>query len=1270
MASSSYVTFRDGIYQDISEKLKRRTDGSQKFAPKGLVRGVLNTQTLRRLYQILTEEGQQQLPITESEFIDRIDQRKLRRFIAILVYAICPIEAMWKFASQLVAPSVWPLVSTRGSELGALPASNEDLQLIFRDTVIKDKFYETQFIFCTVVILRGEEVIVKHPTLERLPYLEEPEEIGSGSFGKVYKVYVAKRHIVNQADETENREPKQLARKDYILDDTTDTHAKKEREIWNTLLRTPTGVCKNILQSLGSVQIGKTYSLFMELAESDLRSYMMERFSIPPTTMNNKAELVRCAAGLAGGLNFLHTQLKLEDGTEVVCYHMDLKPDNILVFPDIDRGPGFKIWKLSDFGMARVKTKQSRKLGDREKDFNSLFKRRNQTSDPTASATVNNRGEGTYLAPESVSRKAKMKASSDVWALGCIISVLFTYMEYGKEGLTLYSEKRASRSRSESCDDRDRFFLYSSRLTSIKRHPATSEWHKQLIKQAEGRNKHESQIIADMLRYVDKYILVIEQTRRESALNVQKELERSYQLYRKVEGLQADEADLDNIGAITRSSRPWQGLLNKLHREVDESASHHWRITTTSRTGFKGCRIAPSGKLAAFWTETKIVLFTSSSLSASRGEATNGAEHILEPDEGLWNSVDLTDRYLVASTARKGSNFQGSDGGSNAVPFFTSLAVFHGEKTCVLVTREKLVHVISAKDNDTERDIQEKVANYRVLRLMIDRKNSRLFAIAATSVSNKLLLAEMNVPSPGKKISFKEISKIPGLAYGDSFAARQAEPLELADLVDEHSPQTGSDNDHVNHSIKQITKIIQVRPNPDRMVHRKLRGIHLFMITLNATLGAGLYWRGGHALEVGGLISLVLSFLLVGALAWAVMQCIAEMLCLWPVPGALSVYVRTFVDDELGIAMGVAYWFTYSVSFAALLVVVAEEVGLWTDKNEGIISGVVIYFATPVILVGINSIEVGHILKIYGWIEVLFGTIKLVLLAVVILTLSVIIARDGIDSNILHSNEPREFDRSVASNWPTAFFISTSVAIYAYIGVEIIAASALEARGAKRQQIRTTSTPLNGWAAKVKCSNGDMSALPSSIFVIIAEESGIPGLGHIFNGIIVFAALTCASTNLYVASRSLFGLTARLEGGSRQSLYLRLLAQFGKTNKNRVPIRAVIASALAFCWVPFIQYFGNQRSIEFIEVLGQMGSVGVITVWACNCLAYIRFHHGMREHYEALERQAIPRADRDGDDYPYRIVSNGSLLWDGFQTEAFLSAFLFVSLRLFKLLIT
>jgi amino acid transporter len=81
------------------------------------------------------------------------------------------------------------------------------------------------------------------------------------------------------------------------------------------------------------------------------------------------------------------------------------------------------------------------------------------------------------------------------------------------------------------------------------------------------------------------------------------------------------------------------------------------------------------------------------------------------------------------------------------------------------------------------------------------------------------------------------------------------------------------------------------------------------MITVNGTLGTGLYWRGGQILELAGPLAAVLAFLLIGLLSWAVMQCITEMLCIWPIPGALSVYVSEFVDHELGITVGVAYWY-------------------------------------------------------------------------------------------------------------------------------------------------------------------------------------------------------------------------------------------------------------------------------------------------------------------------------------------------------------------------
>lgn len=131
---------------------------------------------------------------------------------------------------------------------------------------------------------------------------------------------------------------------------------------------------------------------------------------------------------------------------------------------------------------------------------------------------------------------------------------------------------------------------------------------------------------------------------------------------------------------------------------------------------------------------------------------------------------------------------------------------------------------------------------------------------------------------------------------------------------DVSNPRSVSTQDTLTNSVgeseykRRPPQIITVGPREDRKVNRRLKGIHLFMITINATVGIGLYWRGGQILELGGPLAVVLSYFLVGCLAWAVMQGITEMLCMWPIPGALSVYVSKFVDEELGIAVGITYW--------------------------------------------------------------------------------------------------------------------------------------------------------------------------------------------------------------------------------------------------------------------------------------------------------------------------------------------------------------------------
>ncbi|KAJ5512550.1 hypothetical protein N7463_002102 [Penicillium fimorum] len=531
----------------------------------------------------------------------------------------------------------------------------------------------------------------------------------------------------------------------------------------------------------------------------------------------------------------------------------------------------------------------------------------------------------------------------------------------------------------------------------------------------------------------------------------------------------------------------------------------------------------------------------------------------------------------------------------------------------------------------------------------------------------------------------------------------------------------------------------------ERTVNRYLRGIHLFMITVNATLGTGLYWRGGQILQLGGPLAVVLSFIFIGILTWAVMQCITEMLCIWPIPGALSVYVSQFVDEELGIAVGVTYWFVYSMSFSTLVATSAAEFNFWEYiRDRPVIQGLVIYLLIPLMLVCINAIRI----EIYGWLEVATGSIKIVFLGVIIVILIAINLGAGPKTQPLGAKyweSPTGFDTQAANNWGTALLMSISIATFAYTGVEVVAASALEAKWPRRagEQSTTPERSLRSNGAHIgksfkfsaifipvlamigytisgllatldiernNCALPHLSWLSvdldpnckvpsnSAAFVAIAAMSNIPRLADVFNVFLVFTCLSCAGTNLYIASRTLFGITSRLDGGEGQRWYLRVFAWFGKTDRRQVPRRAMIFSAVAFWWVPFLQLIrGNgdtqssanttnvtRASVDtFVEVLSQMSYSAVLIVWGCECLAFIRFYQSISQHRDYLERENVPHVQRwseqDPDDYPYRshsqpltaylallgcifvsLVANGAALWNGFHLLPFFASYLTV----------
>jgi len=87
-------------------------------------------------------------------------------------------------------------------------------------------------------------------------------------------------------------------------------------------------------------------------------------------------------------------------------------------------------------------------------------------------------------------------------------------------------------------------------------------------------------------------------------------------------------------------------------------------------------------------------------------------------------------------------------------------------------------------------------------------------------------------------------------------------------------------------------------------LQRSLKGRHLQMIAIGGSIGTGLFVGSGSALAHGGPASLVIAFILIGAMLYCTVHALGEMAVLYPVAGSFSAYSTRFLDPAWGFAMG------------------------------------------------------------------------------------------------------------------------------------------------------------------------------------------------------------------------------------------------------------------------------------------------------------------------------------------------------------------------------
>ncbi len=390
-------------------------------------------------------------------------------------------------------------------------------------------------------------------------------------------------------------------------------------------------------------------------------------------------------------------------------------------------------------------------------------------------------------------------------------------------------------------------------------------------------------------------------------------------------------------------------------------------------------------------------------------------------------------------------------------------------------------------------------------------------------------------------------------------------------------------------------------------LHRKLSARQVAMIGLGCTIGTGLFLGSAIGVKLAG-PAVLLSFVGGAIVALTVMWALAEMSVEHPTAGSFGLHAEMYLHPWAGFAIRYTYWLCLVVIIGSEVVAAAIYCQYWFPNVPAWlwIAG----FSMAMIYVNTLSIES------FGTIEYWFAMIKVVTIVVFLVLGAALLFGFGFPR--IGTANYTAYGGFFPGGW-SGVGLGVTMAIFSYLGLEIVGTTAGEAadpqtavpRALRRTLLTLVVFYLGGLGIVVGIVPWNQIDLGQSPFVRVFETVGIPAAGHIMNFVVLSAALSAATCNVYFTSRMLFSLS---RGGYAP-------AALGKLNKRGMPVAAVLVSSVGmFAALILSQLFKNTAFVFMIGV----AFFGGPFIWIMILATHIAFRRATSRANRQIVRFAPP----------------------------------------------
>lgn len=391
---------------------------------------------------------------------------------------------------------------------------------------------------------------------------------------------------------------------------------------------------------------------------------------------------------------------------------------------------------------------------------------------------------------------------------------------------------------------------------------------------------------------------------------------------------------------------------------------------------------------------------------------------------------------------------------------------------------------------------------------------------------------------------------------------------------------------------------------------RGLTARHIRFIALGSAIGTGLFYGSAEAINKAG-PSVLLAYLIGGAVIYIVLRALGEMAVSNPVSGSFGEYATKHLGPLAGFATGWTYTFEMIVVCLADVTAFGVYMGFWfPDVPRWIWVLSVIFF-----IGAINLLSV----KVFGEVEFWFTIVKIVaIVAMIAGGIAVLIFGFGI----------HDTSEGVSNLWNSGGFFATgfggfigcfAIVMFAFGGTEIIGVTAGEAENPERTIPRAINTvPVRIIVFYVLTLAVIMAISPwqtigseGSPFVQIFQGLGIGPAATVLNIVVITAALSAINSDIFGAGRMMFGMAQRGQAP----------AVMGRVSRNGVPWMTVVIMVGALLVGVLLNYTMPDR---VFLVIASIATFATVFVWLMILLAQYRSRQRMSADEAAALKFPVP----------------------------------------------